>query len=187
MLPFASATTMQCSHFASTPSCAIRRALDADGVVLPFPRRQPLPRVLIGAADAGQRRRRRIAPHAGDREADAGPDLRQQRVSRRRNLRQLAAEQHEHAVRALGEHALTRAVGPLLVAGQRADVFRPALHDLVRDPSGPGCRSRPAPRRNRRPPSSAAPRRGRPPSTSQIQRQERRRSSSQRPYAWQPP
>ena len=111
---------------------AVRRALDPDGVVFAFPGRHPFSGVLIGAADSGKRGARRIAPQAGHREADAGPELRQQDVPRRRHLRELAAEEHEHAIRALREHALPRAVRPLLVAGQRADVFGPALHDFVR-------------------------------------------------------
>src|SRR5439155_1506476 len=65
-------------------------------------------------------------------ETDAGPDLRQQRISRRREFRELAAEEHEHAIGALREHALPRPVGPLLVARLRADVLGPALHDFVR-------------------------------------------------------
>ena len=31
----------------------------------------------------------------------------------------------------LGVNALSRAVGPLLIAGEGADVFRPALDDVV--------------------------------------------------------
>ena len=89
-------------------------------------------RVLIGAADAGKRRGRRVAPQAGDGKADARPQLRQQTCSRRGDLRQLAAEEHEHAIRTFREHALSCAVGPLFVARQRADVLRPALDDLVR-------------------------------------------------------
>ena len=95
---------------------AVGRPLDADLVVLAFPRRQPFPGVLIRAADAGQRRRRRVSPQAGHGEADARSSLRQQRrACGGVHLRQLAAEQHEDAVRALGEHAFARAVRPLLV------------------------------------------------------------------------
>ena len=63
-----------------------------------------------------------------------GPDLRQQGRPRCLHLRQLAAKQHEYAIRALGEHALPCAIGPLLVPGQGADVLGPALDDVI----GPG-------------------------------------------------
>ena len=48
------------------------------------------------------------------------------------DVRQLAALQDEHAVRALGEHALPRAPRPLLVARQARERLRPVRHDLVR-------------------------------------------------------
>jgi hypothetical protein len=111
---------------------AIRRALDPDVIVFAFPRRQPLPRVLVGAADSGKRRRRRVSPEARDGEADARSELRQQDRLGRLHLRQLAAEEAVHAVRALGEDAFPGAVGPLAVAGQGADILRPAFDDFVR-------------------------------------------------------
>ena len=51
---------------------------------------------------------------------------------RPREVRQLAAREQVHAIRVLGEDALRRAGGPLLVARQRADILRPARHDFVR-------------------------------------------------------
>ncbi len=61
-----------------------------------------------------------------------GPSCGSLIVLGRVHVRQLAALQDEHAVRALGEHALPRAPGPLLVAGQARERFRPVRHDLVR-------------------------------------------------------
>ena len=85
-----------------------------------------------GAAVARQARRRRVAPRqAADREHDARPDP---LVPRPLDRRQLAALQHEHAVRVLREHALAGAERPALVARQRRQVLRPALLRHVRPP-----------------------------------------------------
>ena len=109
----------------------VGRSLDADFVVHPLPRREPLPHVLIGAARAGERRNGRIAPETCDGEADARPDLRQADRLGRLDVRQLAAIEAVNAVGRFGKHAFAGAVGPFLVAGQRRDVLRPTLDDLV--------------------------------------------------------
>ena len=58
---------------------AIGRTLDAEVGSLPFPSCQPLADVVVRSASARQRRHRCVAPESRYREADARPQLRQQR------------------------------------------------------------------------------------------------------------
>ena len=50
---------------------------------------------------------------------------------RRRHLRQFAAEQHVNTIRAFRENAFARAVGPLFISRQSADVLRPVLDNFI--------------------------------------------------------
>ena len=122
MLPCASNTRMQCSQRASTPSRCRR---------LPTPRGRRARHLAGGAAGRRARDRRVAHRQADDRELDARPDLRQAPRLRPLDDRQLAALQHEDAVRALGEHALPRAPRPALVARQRRQRLRPVGDDVV--------------------------------------------------------
>ena len=131
---------------------AIRRTLDAELVRLCLPRPSAIRSISLSVPPVPGREAvvaSRQKPATG--KADARAQLRQQRRLGRRHLRQFAAEQHVDAIRAFGEHAFARAVGPLLVSRQRADVLRPVLDHVVR--AGQVLRSQgcPGPRRIRRP------------------------------------
>ena len=81
-----------------------------------------------------------------DGERDARTDARIRHFGRALELRQLAAHQHEHAIRTLGEDALHRAPGPLLVAGQLRQRLRPVRRPPRTGRSGPGHLSARSPR-----------------------------------------
>ena len=95
-------------------------------------RRRPLPsRLEQRSRGAGLRR---VPPQARDREREVRRHLRSRRPAARpcwRDDRERPALNVVDAVRAFREHTLPRAKRPFLVAGRRAQVFRPAGHDLV--------------------------------------------------------
>ena len=122
MLPLPSKTTMQFSHCASTPSLPPPAAQ----AFMPSLGSWPVP-----PAPGGEET---VASRHGSRPTGnlmLGPISESVLVSGRLMFGKLAAEQRIDAVGALGEDRLARAIGPFLVAGNRADVLGPALHDLV--------------------------------------------------------
>ena len=93
----------------------------------------PLRRVLTRSAAPWRRRRVRVAPRQSrERKLHVRTDLGKQPRLRTRDLRQLAAAEQIHAIRALGEDAARAAIRPLLVAGERAEILRPPFDHLVR-------------------------------------------------------
>src|SRR6202043_3470022 len=61
----------------------------------------------------------------------AGPEVGQQLGWRPLDVRKLAAEKQEDAIRILRVDALACSPGPLLISRQSADVCRPILGDVV--------------------------------------------------------
>jgi hypothetical protein len=85
---------------------------------------------------------------ASDGEGEAGREVGQLSGLGPRNIRQFATEKQENAVGAFGENALARAPGPLVVSGDRADIFGPILDDFIAAkrvlaPYGAGNRGKP--------------------------------------------
>ena len=62
---------------------------------------------------------------------NARPELGQQLGLRPLDIRQFSTVKHKHPVRTFGIHALPRAICPLFVSGNGADIFRPSRNDIV--------------------------------------------------------
>ena len=126
MLPCASTTTRRVLPAGVDAELAIRRRRAS-------PDLHPLRRILARAAGPRRRRRVRVAPRQpGEGKLHVRTDLGKQPRLRTRDVRQLAAAEQIHAIRALGEDAARASICPLLVAGQRAEILRPPRDDFVR-------------------------------------------------------
>ena len=88
--------------------------------------------ILPRPASARKGRRRCAAPgNAANWKLNARADVRKPSDLRSWQVWQLAARNEVHAIRVLGEDALSRAPRPLVVPGKCADVLRPPLDDFV--------------------------------------------------------
>src|SRR3974390_3175440 len=100
----------------------------------PFhPELWPIVRVLARSARSRQCRNRSVPPwKAADRKNQARSKIRNQFCRRPPDVRQLAAEEQENAIRILRVDSLSRSPSPRLVSWQRADVGGPIFGDIIR-------------------------------------------------------
>ena len=108
----------------------IRRPLDPEDVVLPSHAVSHF-RVLIGAAGARERSLRRVSPHPATGKLMLGPTCGNS-VARGASIFGSSPRNSMKMRFGSRQTRLSRAVGPLFIPGQRADVLRPALDDLIR-------------------------------------------------------